>query len=76
MPSQVGWVDATIGTLTAFPSKGVPGTDTYEKGDAFDHTAAEDDALGIDEVDHRRKAEPEVLASLGRPGAHVGLDRL
>lgn len=34
MSSRVGWVTATLGTLTAKPSKGVPGTPTYEEGDA------------------------------------------
>jgi len=33
MPSQVGWVTAKLGTLTAAPSKGVPGTSTYEQGE-------------------------------------------
>jgi hypothetical protein len=33
MPSRVGWVTATLGTLTARPSKGAQGTPTYEQGD-------------------------------------------
>lgn len=33
MPSQIGWVTATLGTLTARPSKGVQGTTTYERGE-------------------------------------------
>ncbi|MDO8249066.1 MAG: hypothetical protein Q7T78_05020 [Rhodoferax sp.] len=33
MHSQVGWVTGKLGTLTARPSKGVPGTPTYEQGE-------------------------------------------
>lgn len=33
MSSQVGWVNATLSTLTAFPSTGIAGSPTYEKGE-------------------------------------------
>ena len=33
MPSRLCWFDATLGTVTAFPSSGMPGTPQYEKGE-------------------------------------------
>ena len=33
MRSALGWVDATLGTMAAFPSKGMPGTPEYERGE-------------------------------------------
>lgn len=33
MSSKIGWVDATLGTVTAFSSSGVPGEPGYMKGE-------------------------------------------
>lgn len=33
MQSTIGWLDATLGTVTAIPSTGIPGTDSYERGE-------------------------------------------
>lgn len=33
MVSMIGWVNGTLGTVTAFPSVGTPGTPEYKKGE-------------------------------------------
>lgn len=47
MCSRFGWVTATLGTLTARQSKGVPGTETYVQGEEQGCFTLKNDALKL-----------------------------